>query len=161
MQPSSIFKIRRRLTTAALFLGLVFLLGAGDQQARFNDLGHKMMCVCGCHQILLECNHVGCPYSDGMRQELTTGLDRGDSDSLVLQSFVQKYGATVIAAPMMTRFDSVAWIVPILALVTGLTLVVIIVRMWRNRPVTATVAVGIPHQEVDAFRTQARRETEL
>ena len=40
------------------------LLGANGDSARFTDLGHRMMCVCGCNQILLECNHVGCTYSD-------------------------------------------------------------------------------------------------
>ena len=50
------------------------------------------MCACGCRQILLECNHVGCSYSDRMRDELSTALTRGDSDDLVLQAFVQKYG---------------------------------------------------------------------
>ena len=74
------------------------LLGA-DPDARFTKLGHQLMCMCGCNQILLECNHVGCTYSERMRNELSAGLERGDSDSLVLQSFVQKYGNTVLAAP--------------------------------------------------------------
>ena len=58
------------------------------------------MCVCGCSQILLECNHVGCTYSDRMRDELMPlALDRGENDDLTLQDFVQKYGPTVLAAP--------------------------------------------------------------
>ena len=61
------------------------------------------MCICGCGQILLECNHVGCPDSDGMRNELMTAVSRGDSDSLVEQAFVQKYGPTVLAAPLDHR----------------------------------------------------------
>ncbi len=96
------------------------LMGAGDQAARFNDLGHRMMCVCGCNQILLECNHVGCTYSDRMRAELVAAVDRGDNDDLTLQSFVQKYGPPVLAAPTKTGFDRVAWVAPYLALVLGL-----------------------------------------
>jgi len=83
-------------------LALIALLAVGfmgaDSDARFNKLGHQLMCMCGCNQILLECNHVGCTYSDRMRNELAAGIDRGDSDSLVLQSFVQKYGNTSLAA---------------------------------------------------------------
>ena len=78
------------------------------------------MCVCGCNQVLLECNHVGCTYSDRMRDELAAEFDRGDSDDLVLQAFVQKYGPTVLAAPTTTGFNRVAWIMPYLALVLGL-----------------------------------------
>jgi cytochrome c-type biogenesis protein CcmH/NrfF len=51
-----------------------------------------------------------------MRVELAAGLDRGDSDDLTLQSFVQKYCSTVIAAPTNVGFNRVAWIVPYLAL---------------------------------------------
>jgi hypothetical protein len=78
------------------------------------------MCVCGCSQILLECNHVGCTYSDRMRGELIAGLDRGENDDLTLQDFVQKYGPTVLAAPTGTGFNRIAWIMPFLALVLGL-----------------------------------------
>src|SRR5207253_3762640 len=62
--------LKRRLGFAALSIALVALMGAGDDGARFRQLGHKMMCVCSCSQILLECNHVGCAYSDRMRGEL-------------------------------------------------------------------------------------------
>ncbi len=151
----------RALCLLGLGLSVTLSMGAGDQQARFNDLGHKMMCHCGCGQILLECNHVGCQDSERMRGELTVGLDRGDNDDLILQSFVQKYGATVLAAPMITTFDKVSWIVPALAFFTGMLLLVLIVRLWRNRPVAVPVAAGIPQAEVDHFREQARQETEL
>src|SRR5208282_2966360 len=97
-KPKSI--LRRVLQCALLSLAVFALAGAGDPATRFKDLGHQLMCICGCNQILLECNHVGCPDSDGMRNELTAALGRGDSDSLVEQAFVQKYGPTVLAAPL-------------------------------------------------------------
>ncbi|HEV2401988.1 MAG TPA: cytochrome c-type biogenesis protein CcmH, partial [Candidatus Sulfotelmatobacter sp.] len=116
-----------------------------------------------CNQILLECNHVGCPDSDGMRNELMAAVSRGDSDSLVEQAFVQKYGPTVLAAPTGTGFDRTAWIVPFLALAAGLTIVVLVVRSWKNRPAPA-LADGIRPvrgPELDQFREQAREETDL
>ena len=82
------------------------------------------MCICGCNQILLECNHVGCPDSDGMRNELMAAVTRGDSDSLVEQVFVQKYGPTVWPRRLTTGFDRTAWIVPFVALFLGSSLVV-------------------------------------
>ena len=51
---------KRATQVALLSIAVIALMGAGDESARFNDLGHRMMCVCGCNQILLECNHVGC-----------------------------------------------------------------------------------------------------
>src|SRR5579862_4528488 len=100
---------------AAVFLGLIVLLGAGDDSARVDKLGHRMMCACGCNQILLECNHVGCTYSSRMRGELVAAVDSGESDRDVLQFFVQKYGTTILAAPTKQGFDRVAWIMPYLA----------------------------------------------
>ena len=94
-------------------------MGAGDTDARFNRLGHQLMCMCGCNQVLLECNHVGCPYSDRMRHELMAAIQRGDSDNLVLQSFVQKYGNTVLAAPTTTGFNRIAWIMPFVIFTLG------------------------------------------
>lgn len=141
--------------TLALMLTLP-LTGAGAD--RFGTLGHRLMCSCGCGQVLLECNHVGCPRSDGMRNELAAGIDRGDSDDLVLQSFVQKYGATILAAPTATGFNRIAWIMPFVALAFGLALAIFLIRRWgRQRPVGTTPAPAV----VNAYREQARRETEL
>ena len=63
-----------------------------------------------------------------MRNELTAGLERGDSDSLVLQSFVQKYGNTVLAAPTTTGFNRVAWIMPFAVFAAALALTIWFVR---------------------------------
>jgi cytochrome c-type biogenesis protein CcmH len=146
-----------------LALAVFALLGAGDQSARVNDLGHRMMCVCGCNQILLECNHVGCSYSDRMRAELVAAVDRGDNDDLTLQTFVQKYGTTVMAAPTKTGFNRVAWIMPYFALVLGLVMVTLIMRAWRSRPLVlpAGAVAAIHGVELDHFRNQARKDTEI
>ena len=154
-------RFRSRIVQFCLLsLALLIFLGGGDESARVNDLGHRMMCVCGCNQILMECNHVGCTYSSRMRNELVAAIDRGDNDDLVLQSFVQKYGTTVIAAPTTKGFNRVAWIMPYLTLVLGLTVVIFIVRVWRTRPLLLP-AGGPPHGvELDSYREQARKETE-
>ena len=147
------------LVVTALFT----FMGVGDEDARFQNLGHHLMCMCGCSQILLECNHVGCQYSDRMRVELATALDRGDNDDLTLQSFVQKYGTTVVAAPSTKGFGRVAWIMPFIALVGGMVAVVLVVRSWRNRPPPPPGGGVQPLQgpELERFRDQADKETDL
>lgn len=154
----------RRTLHCVILCGAVFALsGASDPASRFHDLGHQLMCICGCNEILLECNHVGCPDSDGMRNELTAAVNRGDSDSLVQQAFVQKYGPTVLAAPTTTGFDRTAWIMPFVVLIFGFGMVVYIVRIWKNRPAPA-IADGLRTlrgPELEQFRDQARKETDL
>lgn len=146
-----------------LCLILLVVMGAGDAESRFKDLGHRMMCVCGCGQILLECNHVGCQYSDRMRGELIAALDRGDNDDLILQNFVQKYGTTVIAAPTTTGFNRVAWIMPYLALVLGIAMMVVVVRAWKNRPLVrpAELPPPVSGDELEHFREEARKDTDV
>ena len=147
-----------------LVLAALFTFLGTDQDVRFQTLGHKVKCICGgCNQVLLECNHVGCTYSDRMRGELAAFVDRGDSDDLTLQAFVQKYGPTVLIAPTTTGFNRVAWVMPYLVLVLGLTTVVLIVRTWRTRPqVIAAGGVGrAGNAELEHYREQARKDTEV
>jgi cytochrome c-type biogenesis protein CcmH len=158
--------VPRIFQAGLLALAVFAFLGAGDEGARFNSLGHKLMCVCGCSQILLECNHVGCTYSDRMRGELMAGLDRGENDDLTLQDFVQKYGPTVLAAPTATGFNRVAWIMPFLALVLGLVTTIFIVTTWKSRGPgdggSGGLGSGIPGGPgLDGFRDQVRKDTEL
>jgi cytochrome c-type biogenesis protein CcmH/NrfF len=157
--------VRRVAALAILCFIVVLFMGAGDDPSgRFDSLGHKLMCRCGCNQVLLECNHVGCTYSDGMRNELMAGLQRGDRDDMVLQAFVQKYGPTVMAAPTTTGFNRVAWIMPFVALTGGLLLVVVIVKAWNRRRAVAVVHASdttVDARELDELRRRVHQETEL
>jgi len=155
--------LKRTSQLVLIVLALFTFLGVGDEDARFRDIGHHLMCVCSCGQVLLECNHVGCQYSDRMRIELAAALDRGDNDDLTIQSFVQKYGPTVVAAPSTKGFGRVAWIMPFAVLLTGMTLLVWVVRSWRFRPAPA-LADGVrpvTGPELERFRDQADKETDL
>ncbi len=155
-------KLFRRIAQLALLCALAVLFLGADTSARFNKVGHELMCVCGCNQVLLECNHVGCQYSDRMRNELVAGMDRGDSDSLVLQSFVQKYGNTVLAAPTSSGFNIVAWITPFAIFVLAMLGTVWIVRAWKARTLAQPVShPNLAQEELDALRKKARQETEF
>ncbi len=154
--------LRAASALVALGLLLVAMAFAETQETRFDRLGHKLMCRCGCNQILLECNHVGCQYSDKMRQELMAALSGPNNDDLILQGFVQEYGAVVLAAPTATGFNRAAWIAPFAALGLGILAVVMVVRRWKAQAPQAAVATGsVPPAGLDDFREQARKETEL
>lgn len=154
----------KRLPQVALIVALALLsLAAGDDTSRYNTIGHKLICPCGaCNQLLLDCNHLGCSYSSRMRVELAAAIKRGENDDLILQDFVQKYGATVLAAPTTTGFNLVAWIIPFVALGVGTALAVWVVRAWKRRLQTAPVGTGsVTTAELDALRQRAREETEI
>ena len=132
----------KALQLALLCVVTVVMLGAG--QSRFDRLGHELMCSCGCGQVLLECNHVGCPDSARMIIELRAQLATGETDTAVLNWFAAKYGATILAAPIRGGFDNVAWIVPVAIFLLATLGTFGIVWMWKRRTLRmAGVAAGI------------------
>jgi cytochrome c-type biogenesis protein CcmH/NrfF len=150
-----------KTTQAALLaVAVCFSLGATDAGTRYNNLNHRMMCTCGCAQILGECNHVGCPNSTGELSELRTGIQSGLSDQQILDSFVAKYGAVVLAAPTARGFDLVAWIAPFAVFAAAALGTVLLVRRWS---VGRTQAVAVDTATLDpaerARREQIRRDT--
>ena len=153
--------MRRFLKTIAVSLVLLLACAAFAQSTdqRFSSLGHKMICSCGCNQILLECNHVGCPSSEGMRNELMAAIQRGDSDSAVMATFVAKYGPTILAAPTGEGFDRVAWIMPFAVLLLSFGAAVLIVKSWKRRPLSAEADFG--EAAPAAYADRIRQETEL
>lgn len=162
MKFCSLIPAKRIPALLSLLVATTLGFGVGDDPVRVERLGHQLMCACGCNQILLECNHVGCAYSTSMRNELITAVGR-ENDRGVLQWFVEKYGATVLAAPPNTGFNRLAWIMPYLALLAGVGAIILIVRVWRSRS-PAAAALPTPSTEspeLDSFREQVRREAGL
>ena len=86
----------------------------------------------------------------------------GDNDSLALQSFVQKYGNTVLSAPTSSGFNIVAWIMPFAVFAAASALTLWLVSLWKSRPVAQPVAhPNLGSDELDALRKKARQETEF
>src|SRR5512142_1574686 len=111
----------RFIQVAALLLAATLCVNAGpSDDTRVNTLGHQMMCMCGCSQILAECNHVGCAYSTKMLAQIRTAVARGDSDAVIKKAMVEEYGTVVLAAPTTKGFDVVAWIMPFLIFLLAL-----------------------------------------
>jgi cytochrome c-type biogenesis protein CcmH len=137
----------------------VLAMGAADNAARYSDIGHKLMCTCGCGQVLLECNHLGCPSLAKEGDELQAAINRGDSDNTILMAFQNEYGPTVLAAPMFTKFNMIAWIVPPGLLALGILGTMVLVRRWRLRAAAAPVVERGP--AFQAMREKIRRETQL
>lgn len=136
------------------------MLGAGSPSSRFDKTGHKLMCTCGCAEILLECNHVGCPNSTGEINELRTQMDAGASDATIFHVFAAKYGPTVLAAPMRGGFDDVAWIIPFAVLILGILGIILLIRMWQRRHAKLAPAFPAPPSpQSDALRDRIRNET--
>jgi len=153
----------RTLSRYALLPLLVVLgvltLGSTDTQSRFDDLGHKLMCTCGCGQVLLECNHLGCQSLATESAELQAAIAKGATDNAILIAFQNEYGPTVLAAPMLTKFNIVAWVVPPALLLLGILGTVLLVKKWRLRAAPMPAVADDPDSR--ELRDRIRRETEV
>jgi len=162
--------IRKLWLLLAVLTMLMLSMAASDtSEARYNKLGHRMICMCesepvtfsnaglrGCKQILLECNHSNCDTSGPMRAELRAALLKGDSDDIILQWFVRKYGANVIEQSS-TAASKLIWTLAVAVLIS---MVVAFLRRWRSRPATVVTPPELHDVGMDVLRERVRRETE-
>jgi len=168
---------RRRLAlifsvVVGIALAMLPLHVGAQKTERAKVLGAKLMCMCGCGQILTQCNHINCPSSGPMLKELDQHVAAGEADDLIVQDFVQEYGEKVLSAPPSTGFNSIAWYIPGVAFAVGLGIVVVVIRLWRQRDIarlaaapgapasTATPASEARDAQLERARQQADRETE-
>ena len=154
---------RRRSTICALgVLALAAIaplvpVARAQDSPRAKELGQKLMCVCGCNQILGSCNHVGCTYSHDMMKQLEERIARNEPDDLTLQAFVQEYGPTVLSSPPAKGFNRIAWIAPIVFPLVALGLLWDVVRRWKRKGAAATA--GGPRVSADLI-ARAQRESD-
>jgi len=147
-------RISRSVMLSTLVLSLLVVpLALAQQSDRAKALGMRMMCVCGCNQILGVCNHVGCTYSHDMLKEIDTRVARSESDDLIVQNFVQEYGAAVLLLPAAKGFNVWMWLMPIIAVIGGIVVVRFALVHWRKN------AAEVPPSRVSAdLIARARRE---
>jgi len=164
------------LSVPLCFAGALPLLSAfGDAQQldHTHQLGMKVRCMCGgCNDAAGGCYHVGgafsgpCDTALGMLKKIDERIAQGNSDDLIVQSFVQEYGQAVLTEPPHSGFGRVAWWIPALALIGGFAVVLSVISRWRKHsaPQPALASAGgapaISSELLDRARAQATRDTE-
>lgn len=128
----------RALLLACLAVALLSAGLRGDPTAeRFHRLAAQLRCTCGCQQSLLnECNNMQCSARaslDAALNKLGKESRSGESDSLILQDFVQEFGPAVLAEPPRQGFSLVVWIAPWVAAGLGLVGIFAAFQYWRRR----------------------------
>jgi len=95
-------------------------------------------------------------------------VSKGEADDLIIQDFVQEYGEKVLSAPPSTGFNALAWYIPGFAFVIGLAVVIMVIRLWRNRDIERVATAGTaprapydsPTDRLDARLEEARRKAD-
>jgi cytochrome c-type biogenesis protein CcmH/NrfF len=166
--PERLKPLNLSAAAAALMIALLCLAlmpsSRADNTDRAKNLSKKVMCMCGgCNDTAGTCNHTGgafsgpCDTAKAMQKEVADRVNRGDSDDLILQSFVQEYGPTVLPDPPKKGFTWLVWIAPIALPLFALFLIWEVVRRWRRRQELAPA--GGPPISADLL-DRARREVD-
>jgi cytochrome c-type biogenesis protein CcmH len=169
MTPRTKLSARVWLVYAAILLlasvSLWVPIAHAQKTDRAKKVGMKLMCVCGCAQVLVQCNHLNCPSSAPMLKELDERIASGTSDDMIVQDFVQGYGVQVLSSPPNSGFNRVAWLLPGIVFALGLGLVSWLVGRWRHNSLVSASAPHSPQVSIspDALaraREKVDRETE-
>ncbi|HTJ31117.1 MAG TPA: cytochrome c-type biogenesis protein CcmH [Acidobacteriaceae bacterium] len=155
---------KRGLQAAALACvvgSAVFVSTAAmDSGDRFNKLGGKLMCTCGCAQMLLGCDHVGCPNRGEEMDRLRSGISSGADDKTILAGFVKEYGVVVLSAPPGEGFNILAWIMPFTVAAIALVGTVLLVKHWAKQQPALKKQTAAEAAAEESVRERIRRDTE-
>jgi cytochrome c-type biogenesis protein CcmH len=147
-----------RLALGAVLVACLGILpGHAQQTDRAKAVSRRVMCMCGCGQVLGECNHIGCPARDPMIKDVDRKVASGVSDDLIVQDFIQEYGEKVLSEPPARGFNWLAWLMPVFVTLAGFAVVRAAMVRWHH-PAAALPVGSTPSDEILA---RVRRESEL
>jgi cytochrome c-type biogenesis protein CcmH len=123
----------------ALFVLLFATFLYAESKPRMEDVAGKLACFCGTcpHLVVTRC---GCSTADQIMSEVQQMIDAGQSEDQILQSYVAKYGQTVLAAPTKSGFNLSAWAIPFIAFIIGGAILVSYLKKQRSVPGDAAEA---------------------
>jgi cytochrome c-type biogenesis protein CcmH len=136
-------------------VSIVFLVGLfaasmlradAPKKPTAESIGDQVMCLCGCVATVNHCPHRDCANVAEIRPVIEKEIAEGKDETTILQNLAIRYGVQVLAAPPAKGFTLMAWILPGVGLLAGLSFVVIIVLRWRK---PAPVEDGVPAKTVD------------
>ena len=171
VRKSSLKRIAFLTLFLAFALGPLWTTQAAAQSARAKEIGMHLKCMCkGCDMTAGGCAHPGgafsgpCETAKAELREIDEHLAKGESEQQIIDAFVREYGTIVYVEPPKHGFGLVAWLMPVIYVVVGLTLVVLVVRKWTSRKpavaVGAPSAPGVSNEALARARAQAARDTE-
>lgn len=99
--------------------------------------------------------------STQMRALAREKLEQGETKEEILQFFVERYGEAVLAAPVKSGFNLIAWLTPIAGIVVGGIALWLTIRKWVRRgkeSSSETVALTSDITDDEKYRKQLEKE---
>jgi cytochrome c-type biogenesis protein CcmH len=145
--------VRGAAALAALLLALAAAPGATAAGASLADIEDEVMCtICGTTLQLSSS-----PQAERQRAFINDLIAQGRSKDEIKAALVDEYGPEVLAVPSDEGFDLLGgWILPVIAVLTGATLVLLAAGRWRRDQRRADAAAA-PTPAADPESDDERR----
>jgi cytochrome c-type biogenesis protein CcmH len=130
------------LIATAVTLMMVSALGApaGGRAEQVQQIASGLRCpVCKD----LSAADSPAPLAGQMRQQIAQQVAAGRSEKQIRDGFIAAYGESVLMSPPHTGLGQTAYLLPALLMGSGLVVVVVLLRRWRQEPERAEVD-GVP-----------------
>lgn len=123
-----------------------------EEKARKID-GELMAPCCWSQPVSQHYSQAADEIRSGVRQMLAAGK----SEQEILDYYVSIHGERILASPRARGFNLLAWVMPVVLSLAGVSLLILILRNWvRKKPAPADV----PEMQLDE-RYRARMDQEL
>ncbi len=118
-------------------------------------VGDKLACLCGaCKNSVATCPMLECHYAHPARQQIMSMQAAGTSDDVIVASFVKKSGLQALSEPPTEGFSLMAWVMPVFAILLGLTMIWLFVKRIRK----PFVPVRINQDALDQYNRQIEKD---
>lgn len=105
--------------------------GDGVTHAEIQQVASRLICICGCgNMVLADCE---CGVAAKDKQRIRALIAEGQGPDQIVAAFVASDGEQRLAAPTKSGFNLIAWVAPFVALVLGGTFLGWVIRSWTRR----------------------------
>lgn len=140
-----------------LVVGIAAAQGRTVTDDQVNAIAKKLNCPV-CENVPLDvCETQACSqWRDLIRQKLAAG----DAPQQIINYFQATYGDRVLQEPPRSGFTGLIWILPIVGLMAGVTILVIVLRRMAAQPASVQVETLVVPESADEYRQRLERELE-
>ena len=127
----SLLIVLAALAVIATVWSTLWILAPGQQtlDARTQRVASQLKClICQGESVADSPSTLAQQMRISIRQQLQSGRSEQD----VIQYFVQRYGSRIVWSPPWQGFYLLAWLVPIAFLLSGIGLILLLLREWRS-----------------------------
>ncbi len=144
------------LWTIALLLSALFLAPVGALAQTYNSsaslddqalaLANELQCPV-CQNVTVA--YSNSPLAGQMRQVIHDKLQQGQTHDQIIQYFVDRYGESILEQPPKHGLNLLAWLLPVVGLMTGLGVVGGVLRSRRSSIPSGLDAAELPLDDED------------